>query len=260
MARLDGKIAIVTGAARGVGAAVAERFAAEGARVVVADVLEAEGRATAGRIGASALFHRLDVTDETQWSSAVALAETRWGTVDILVNNAAILLSKTLVESSKEEFQRILDVNLVGMFLGIKAVAPGMVAKGAGSIVNISSVDGMRSANTLSAYSASKWGVRGLTRAATLELGHKGVRVNSVHPGAINTMMMNPAGKAEEDLRANTTHIPLQRPGQPAEVANVCLFLASDEASYVTGSETTCDGGGLAGLYHRALPGAPGSP
>lgn len=258
MGRLEGKVAIVTGSARGVGAAVAKRFAEEGAYVVVGDVLETEGKATASEIGDRAIFHRLDVTDEDNWNAVVADATARWGKVDVLVNNAAVLAFKALVDFSKAEFQRLLDVNLVGAFLGIKAVAPGMVDRGAGSIVNVVSVDGMKSANSLSAYSASKWGMRGLMRAAALELGHKGVRVNSVHPGAINTMMMNPTGKAEEELLPNTAHIPLQRPGRPHEVASVCLFLASDEASYVNASETTCDGGGLAGIYHRGLPGAPG--
>jgi 3alpha(or 20beta)-hydroxysteroid dehydrogenase len=257
MARLAGKVAIVTGAARGVGVAVAELFVREGAKVVLADVLDAEGEAAAARIGDGAVFRHLDVTDEHGWRALVDETVGRWGAVDILVNNAAILMFKALVDFEKAEFERVLGVNLVGAFLGIKTVAPHMTERGKGSIVNISSVDGMKSANSLSAYSASKWGMRGLMRAAALELGHKGIRVNSVHPGAINTHMMNPTGKPAEELRANTPHVPLQRAGEPSEVAQVCLFLASDDASYVNASETTVDGGGIAGVYHRGLPGAP---
>ncbi|WP_114955085.1 SDR family NAD(P)-dependent oxidoreductase [Sphingosinicella terrae] len=259
MGRLEGKVAIVTGAARGVGAAVAQRFAAEGAKVVLADVLEEEGKETAREIGGDARFAHLDVTDEDQWRGLVDETAARWGRIDVLVNNAAVLAFKALIDFEKAEFERVIDVNLVGVFLGIKSVAPHMIARGAGSIVNIASVDGMKSANSLSAYSASKWGVRGLMRAAALELGPKGVRVNSVHPGTIDTKMMNPTGKPREALRANTGHVPLQRPGAPEEVASVCVFFASDEASYVSGSETTVDGGAIAGVYHRFLPGAPES-
>jgi 3alpha(or 20beta)-hydroxysteroid dehydrogenase len=234
--RLEGKVAIVTGAARGIGAATALLFAEEGAKVVIADVLDEAGAALAREIGAAAHYHHADVTDEADWLALAETAEKHFGPVDMLVNNAGIGLFKTVIDTSKVEFERVLAINLTGVFLGIHTVAPGMVARGRGSIVNISSNEAMRGVNGLGAYAASKWGVRGLTKVAAMELGHKGVRVNSVHPGGTDTDLANPAKRSADELQPTYTIQPIQRIGRPREIAAVCLFLASDEASYVCGA------------------------
>jgi 3alpha(or 20beta)-hydroxysteroid dehydrogenase len=262
MARLDGKVAIVTGGARGMGAATVRLFVEAGAKVAIADVLDDAGKALAGELGAekegAAIFLHLDVTSEESWAKAVRETESALGPVDVLVNNAGVLLFRSLLETSAEDYRRVIDVNLVGEFLGIKAVAPGMIARGRGSIVNISSVDGMKGANGLSAYASSKWGVRGLTKVAAMELGHRGVRVNSVHPGGVDTAMINYEGVARETVSERFQHIPLQRVGAPEEVARATLFLASDEASYMAGAEVVVDGGMVTGQYYPLFPGAPG--
>ncbi|MDE0855159.1 MAG: glucose 1-dehydrogenase [Nevskia sp.] len=259
MARLDGKVAIITGGARGMGGATSRLFAAEGAKVVIADVLDKEGAELAAELKGSAIFQHHDVSDEASWASVVAKAIATFGQVDILVNNAGILLFKTILETSKAEYERVIGVNLMGAFLGIKAVAPHMIGRGKGSIVNVSSTDGMKGANGLGAYSSSKWGLRGLTRVAAMELGHKGVRVNSIHPGGIDTAMGNPYGEAREEVNKRYTFVPLQRVGEPSEAAHCSLFLASDDASYVCGAEIAVDGGMLTGPYYVGFPGAPGT-
>ena len=259
MGRLEGKVALITGAARSMGAATARLFAAEGAKVVVADVLEAEGKALADAIGAGAAFQRLDVSDEKAWGAARDAAVGRFGGIDILVNNAGILHFAALLDTELADFERVLRVNLVGCFLGMKSIAPTMIAAGRGAIVNISSIDGLKGANCIGAYAASKWGVRGLTKVAALEFGHRGVRVNSVHPGGVDTPMGNPGGLKGEELNKDYKDVPLQRIGQPEEVARASLFLASDEASYINGSELAVDGGWTAGHYYHGYPGAPGA-
>ena len=259
MGRLSGKVAIVTGGARGMGAATSRLFVEEGAKVVIADVLEADGAKLAQELGAAALFQKLDVTDEANWSAVVAKAIAHFGKVDVLINNAGILLFKTLLETTKEDYLRVLQVNLMGMFLGLKAVAPHMIERGSGSIVNVSSTDGMKGANGLGAYCSSKWGVRGLTRVAAMEFGHKGVRVNSIHPGGIDTVMGNPYQESREEVNKRYGWVPLQRVGEPPEAARCSLFLASDEASYVCGAELAVDGGMLTGQYYVGFPGAPGT-
>jgi 3alpha(or 20beta)-hydroxysteroid dehydrogenase len=258
MARLDGKVAIITGGARGMGGATSRLFAAEGAKVVIADVLDKEGAALAEELKGSATFQHHDVTDEASWSSVVAKAIATFGKVDILVNNAGILLFKTLLDTSKADYERVLGVNLMGAFLGIKAVAPHMIERGSGSIVNVSSVDGMKGANSLGAYSSSKWGLRGLTRVAAMEFGHKGVRVNSIHPGGIDTAMGNPYSENRTEVNKRYTMVPLQRVGDPIEAARTSLFLASDDSSYLCGAEIAVDGGMLTGQYYVGFPGAPG--
>ena len=258
MARLDGKVAIITGGARGMGGATSRLFAAEGAKVVIADVLDKEGAALAEELKGSAIFQHHDVTDEASWSSVVAKALAAFGKVDILVNNAGILLFKTLLDTSKADYERVLGVNLMGAFLGIKAVAPHMIERGSGSIVNVSSVDGMKGANSLGAYSSSKWGLRGLTRVAAMEFGHKGVRVNSIHPGGIDTAMGNPYSENRTEVNKRYTMVPLQRVGDPIEAARTSLFLASDDSSYLCGAEIAVDGGMLTGQYYVGFPGAPG--
>lgn len=258
MGRLDGKVVIVTGGARGMGAATSRLFAAEGAKVAIADVLEAEGEALAKELGDTARFWKLDVTSEESWANVVTQVEAAFGGVDVLVNNAGILLFKGLLETTKADYERVLGVNLVGEFLGIKAVAPGMIARGKGSIVNISSVDGMKGANSLVAYASSKWGVRGLTKVAAMELAHKGVRVNSVHPGGVDTVMSNHDNRARSEVDKNYTNVPMQRIGGPEEVAAASLFLASDDSSYINGAEIVVDGGMTVGTYYDGFPGAPG--
>lgn len=258
MGRLEGKVAIITGGARGMGAATSRLFAAEGAKVAIADMLDEAGAALAAELGDAARFYHLDVTDQDQWVATVAAVEADLGPVDILVNNAGILLFRTLLDTTLEEYRKVLDVNLVGEFLGIKAVAPGMVARGKGSIVNISSIDGMKGANGLGAYASSKWGVRGLTRVAAMELGHKGIRVNSVHPGGVDTAMTNEAGRSRDEVNQGFRNIPLQRIAGPEEVAKATLFLASDDASYLAGAEIAVDGGMVLGHYYEGFPGAPG--
>lgn len=257
MGRLNNKIAVVTGAARGMGAATCRLFAAEGARVVIADVLETEGRALAAELGDVARFSRLDVTDESAWQSLVEETERSLGPIDVLVNNAGVLLFRTLRDTAKSDFERVININLTGTFLGLHTVGSRMCDRGRGSIVNISSADGMKGSNGLGAYSASKWGIRGLTRVAAMEFGHQGVRVNSVHPGGIDTAMGNPYGEKREDVNKRYSMVPMQRVGGPEEVAYTSLFLASDESSYLCGAEIAVDGGMLCGQYYQGFPGAP---
>jgi 3alpha(or 20beta)-hydroxysteroid dehydrogenase len=261
MNRLAGKVAIITGAARGMGAATARLFASEGARVVIADVLDAEGDSLAREIGQTSLFQHHDVADEESWQRVVREAIAHFGGVDVLVNNAGILLMKGLLDIQKQEFESVLAVNLIGTFLGIKTTAPRMIERGGGAIVNISSVDGMKGSNSTGAYSASKWGVRGLTKVAAMELGHRGVRVNSIHPGGVNTVMgVRPGPEGLAMAQKFYQGIPLGRIGQPEEIARVTLFLASDESSYVCGAEIVVDGGMIVGQYYMSQPGAPAIP
>jgi len=258
MTRLQDKVAIVTGGARGMGGATSKLFAQEGAKVVIADLLEEEGRKLAQELGANALFVRHDVSDEASWAHVIEQTVKVYGEPDILVNNAGVLLFRTLQETSLADFQRVININLAGSFLGVKLVGARMIARGRGSIVNISSTDGMKGANGLGAYCASKWGIRGLTRVAAMEYGHKGVRVNSVHPGGIDTAMGNPYGEAKDEVNKRYGWVPLQRVGEPVEVARASLFLASDDSSYLCGAEIAVDGGMLTGTYYVGFPGAPG--
>lgn len=258
MDRLKGKVAIVTGGARGMGAATSRLFAAEGAKVVIADLLEQDGLALAQELGEGAAFIRHDVSDEASWQRVIDLAKTKFGGIDVLVNNAGVLLFRTIAETSRADYEKVLSVNLVGSFLGVKLVGAEMAAQGRGSIVNISSVDGMKGANGLAAYCSSKWGIRGLTRVAAMEFGHKGVRVNSVHPGGIDTAMGNPYAEQKAEVNKRYTMVPAQRVGEPDEVAKTSLFLASDDSSYLMGAEIAVDGGMLTGQYYVGFPGAPG--
>ncbi len=259
MARLADKITIVTGGARSMGAVTAKLFAAQGATVVVCDILESEGRAVATEIGGDSMFAKLDVASEANWQALGEAVMARYGRIDVLVNNAGMLHFSGLLETKVEDLERLLRVNLIGCFLGMKTIAPLMIKGGKGAIVNISSVDGMKGSNGMTAYAASKWGVRGITKVAALELGHQGVRVNSVHPGGVDTPMSNPNKLPASELSSSYTDVPLQRIGDPSEIAQASLFLASDDASYINGAELAVDGGWTAGIYHRMLPGAPGA-
>lgn len=258
MGRLNNKVAIITGGARGMGAATVRLFAAEGAKVVIGDVLDADGEKLAQELKGSAIFVHLDVTDENSWKNAISKAISTFGNIDVLVNNAGILLFKTIVDTTKADFERVLSVNIVGTFLGTKMVGEHMIKNGRGSIVNISSVDGMKAANSIGAYCASKWASRGFTKVAAMEFGHKGVRVNSVHPGGVDTAMGNPYSEAKAEVNKRYTMVPMQRVGEPEEVARTSLFLASDDSSYLCGAEIAVDGGMLVGQYYVGFPGAPG--
>jgi 3alpha(or 20beta)-hydroxysteroid dehydrogenase len=257
MARLSGKVAIVTGAARGQGEAEARLFAREGAQVVLADVLDDEGEAVAKDIGGAATYVHVDVSQEQDWKRAIDAAAS-FGPLNVLVNNAAISGFGSIEETSLDDYMRVVNINQVGTFLGIKSAIPAMTAAGAGSIVNISSIDGIGSKNGLVAYTSSKFAIRGMTKTAALELGHRGIRVNSIHPGGINTIMGNPMGWEGEELQAGwRTRVALGRIGEPIDIANMALFLASDEASYCTGAEFVVDGGWTCGDIEPLLPGAP---
>jgi 3alpha(or 20beta)-hydroxysteroid dehydrogenase len=242
--RLAGKVAIVTGAARGQGEQHARLFAAEGAKIVLTDVLDESLFAVAADIGDAALAMHHDVASEDEWGKAVAATVDAFGGLDVLVNNAAIHHLRTIEDETLEDFERMLSVNLLGTFLGIKSVIDPMRARGGGSIVNISSLAGLQGFYEHGAYAATKWGVTGLTKVAAIELGPSAIRVNSVHPGPIDTDML--PGR-DSDQRGRYRDHPLGRVGSPREVAELVLFLASDASSYLSGAQITIDGGVGAG-------------
>ena len=242
MGRLDGKVALITGAAldRGQGACEARLFAREGATVVLTDVQRDAGRATAAAIGERASYRDLDVTDAAAWSAVVAETIERHGRIDVLVNNAGVWHTGGILDTTPEDYRRVVEINQTGVFLGMRAVAPFMRDQGSGSIVNISSAAGLRGDPAIHAYVASKWAVRGMTKAAALELAPFGVRVNSVHPGLIQTPMS--ATEFEPGKPDPGARIPMRRVGQPEEVAELVCFLASDASAYITGAEIAIDG------------------
>lgn len=248
MGRLEGKVALISGAARGMGRAEALLFSAEGAKVAVCDVLDDEGAAVAASIGGAAIYRHLDVTSEREWATAVEATTEAFGRLDVLVNNAGIAESMPLVDMPLESYRRVTEVNQTGVFLGMKAVVDAMTSAGGGSILNISSIDGMIGMDNLLSYVASKWAVRGMTKVAARELASRGIRVNSIHPGFIRTNMGTPEGVdpalSHAVLDAYTERMaPLGRSGTPEDIAKLALFLASDESDYATGSEFVCDGG-----------------
>jgi len=247
MGVLDGKVAIVSGGARGQGEGEARRFAAEGAHVVLGDLLDDEGKAVAGSIGDAARYVHLDVTKESDWADAVVTATSEFGRLDILVNNAGIGLITPIIGGSLDEYLKVIMVNQVGVYLGMKAAAEAIGASGGGSIVNISSIDGIVGMPGLSAYVSSKFAVRGMTKVAALELAPLGIRCNSVHPGYIDTPMIR-AGNDSADLAHYATGVPAGRVGTVADVVDVVVFLASDASRYCTGSELVVDGGLIAGI------------
>lgn len=240
MERFAGRVFLLSGAARGLGAAQARRLAAEGATVVVGDVLDEAGRELAAQLGPRCVYQTLDVTQESQWQQAVALAESL-GPLQGLVTNAGVYRPVPLGETSLEEWDRHLRINQTGVFLGIRSVVPAMERAGSGSIVTISSTVGIRSAPNAIAYTATKWAVRGMTKAAALELVGRRIRVNSVHPGPIGTDMI--AIRSEADNQKRISQIPMGRLGTPEEVASAVLFLLSDDSGFMTGAELAVDGG-----------------
>lgn len=241
MGRVDGKVVLISGGARNIGGASARMLVAEGAKVVIGDVLDDEGKALAEDLGqeygqSAARYVHLDVTSEEDWADAVGFTVGEFGKLDVLFNNAGIFNGGQLQRYKREHWQQMLDVNLTGAFLGMKAAADAIIAAGGGSIINTSSIEGLRGTPWAHGYVASKWGLTGLTKSAAMELAPHGIRVNSLHPGRIST-------PATDQMPEDLIPIPLGRPGRPEEVATFVVFLASDESSFTTGSEFVMDGG-----------------
>ena len=247
MGRLENKVALISGGSRGMGATEAKMFAAEGAHVVIADILEDEGRKTASKIaetGARCLFTNLDVLKASDWESAISTVTSAFGKLDILVNNAGVTSRMMLLETSEPEWDRVMDINTKGTFLGIKTAIPAMKYSGGGSIVNISSQMGLVGADYISPqYQASKGAVRILTKSVAIQYASDNIRCNSIHPAPIETDMTADIRNDADSFQDMLRRIPMGRYGKPEEVAYAVLYLASDESSFVTGSEVVVDGG-----------------
>jgi 3alpha(or 20beta)-hydroxysteroid dehydrogenase len=244
--RFEGKVALVTGGSRGMGAATVRRLHSEGASVVAADILDDDGKALADELGDRVRFVHLDVTSEEQWQDVIAQTERELGKLDVLVNNAGILKFNALTDVPLEEFRQVIDVNLTGVFLGMKHAIPAMKRAGKGAIVNVSSTEGMGATLFCGAYTASKFGVRGITKAAALEYAADNIRANSVHPGGMDTPMTR-AVMDETGRKYVASKVPMKRMGQAEDVANVVAFLASEDSAYCNGGEFVVDGGVTAG-------------
>jgi 3alpha(or 20beta)-hydroxysteroid dehydrogenase len=241
------QVVVVTGGARGQGAAEVRAFVREGARVVIGDVLDDMGERLAAELGSAALYVHLDVTSETLWADAIDRTEAAFGPLTTLVNNAGVIHSASVHEETADGFHRVVDVNLCGAFLGIRAAVPSLTRAGGGSITNISSMAGMRGGGNTPAYTSSKWGIRGLSKTAAIELAPRGIRVNAVFPGVIETAMLASSGRTPEQFVARwRSQLLVPRLGTVDDVAELVVFLASEDASYITGSEFVVDGGLLA--------------
>ncbi|MEJ6512408.1 MAG: glucose 1-dehydrogenase [Actinomycetota bacterium] len=259
MARLESEVAIVTGGARGLGRAIAEVYVAEGARVCIADVRIELAQRVAEALGDSAIALELDVTDEQSWNLAIGACEQAFGSVSVLVNNAGLAEGAAIDDTTLESYRRVTEVNQTGVFLGMKSVIPAMKRVGHGSIINMSSIDGLVGSPRIISYIASKWAVRGMTKAVAMEMGPYSIRVNSIHPGHVVTELGLRDGVDPSIITAmveehTARHAPMQRTGTPQEIAAMAVFLASNESSYCTGAEFVVDGGFTAGYP------APGSP
>ncbi|MFE9817559.1 glucose 1-dehydrogenase [Streptomyces sp. NPDC005773] len=242
---LTGRTVIITGAARGLGAEAARLAVAGGANVVITDVLDEEGAATAAGLGPKARFLHHDVTSEEDWQGVAAFARAEFGRIDGLVNNAGVSTGQPLETETVEHFRKVIDINLTAVFIGMKTVIPVMKENGGGSIVNISSAAGLMGLALTSSYGASKWGVRGLTKVGAVELGTAGIRVNSVHPGMVYTPMTASVGIQQGE--GNYPNTPMGRVGEAGEIGEAVVFLLSDAASYITGAELAVDGGWTTG-------------
>lgn len=238
--RLAGKVALISGAARGMGASHARAIVAEGGRVVLGDLLDEEGVALAAELGDAAAYTHLDVTSNEDWERAVALAESRFGSLNVLINNAGILNAAPIDQFTDEAWDKIIAINLTGQFKGIRAAVPLLKKSAPSSIINVSSTAGLKGFPGVVGYNTSKFGVRGLTKSAAVELARDGIRVNSVHPGNVNTVMI-------EGFYDGFPHVPMQRAGESSEITNLVIFLASDESSFSTGAEFIADGGETTG-------------
>lgn len=236
MGRVSDKVVLISGGARNIGGASARALVAEGAKVVIGDLLDDEGKALAAELGDSARYVHLDVTSEEQWRSAVDFTVAEFGALNVLFNNAGIFNGGQLQRYKVEQWQQMIDVNLTGAFFGAKAAADSIIAAGGGSIINTSSIEGLRGTPWAHGYVASKWGLTGLTKSLAMELAPHNIRVNSIHPGRIST-------PATDQMPENLIPIPLGRPGRPEEVAAFVVFLASDESAFATGAEFVVDGG-----------------
>ncbi len=245
MGRVDGKVALISGGARGIGAADARLLVAEGAKVVIGDKRDDEGKALEAELGDAVRYVHLDVTKPEDWQAAVAATVEEFGKLDVLVNNAGIANGSTIQQFDLAQWHRIIEINLTGTWLGIQASTDAMIAAGGGSIINVSSIEGIRGTPWAHGYVASKWAVRGLTKSVAMELAPHGIRCNSIHPGLIKTPLT-------EGIPEDMITIPLGRAGRPEEVASFVLFLASDESSYATGAEFVMDGGTVQGVPHKA--------
>jgi 3alpha(or 20beta)-hydroxysteroid dehydrogenase len=246
MGRVDGKVALISGGARGMGEAHARLLVAEGAQVVIGDILDDQGKAVADDLGGAARYVHLDVTQPDHWQSAVSTTVADFGKVDVLVNNAGIVNLGPLRTFDLAKWRQILDVNLTGTFLGMQSVVDPMTEAGGGSIINISSIEGIRGAPMVHGYVATKWAVRGLTKSAALELASQKIRVNSIHPGFIRTPMT-------KHLPDDMVTIPLGRPAESREISTFVVFLASDDSSYATGTEFIVDGGLVTDVPHKSF-------
>jgi 3alpha(or 20beta)-hydroxysteroid dehydrogenase len=246
MGRVDGKVALISGGARGMGEAHARLLVAEGAQVVIGDILDEQGKAVADDLGGAARYVHLDVTQPEQWQSAVSTAVADFGKLDVLVNNAGIVNLGPLRTFDLAKWRQILDVNLTGTFLGMQSVVDPMTEAGGGSIINISSIEGIRGAPMVHGYVATKWAVRGITKSAALELASQKIRVNSIHPGFIRTPMT-------KHLPDDMVTIPLGRPAESREISTFVVFLASDDSSYATGTEFIVDGGLVTDVPHKGF-------
>ncbi|TDC58445.1 glucose 1-dehydrogenase [Actinomadura sp. KC345] len=245
MGRVDGKVALISGGARGIGAASARALAAEGAKVVIGDILDDAGEAVADELGDAGRYVHLDVTRAEDWTAAVQTTVAEFGSLNVLFNNAGIANGASINRFTLEKWQRIIDVNLTGPFLGIRAATDALIEAGGGAIINNSSIEGLRGTSWAHGYVASKWGLRGLTKSVAVELAPHGIRVNSLHPGLIRTPIT-------EGIPDDMVPIPLGRPGQPEDVASFVVFLAGDESSFATGSEFVIDGGTVSQIPHKS--------